>query len=1807
MFLNFNEYILLLFFYIIFLLKFRFIRTSSDNRLLGEGNFFSIYIQNKFIYISSSSEDFNVYYFDYYNEKTIQTLANYTEIIKNKNIIKVDDNNLVIVGFNNNNYFCYIEYSLSNQELIEINEGIKILYSLRFSDILNYNFRCVSNKNCILSMIDSSNFYVYKITLGSLTPNGRKIDEIIKYSGYTKNNIQCELSSDGNEFVCILSYFLFTDTYRNRYLYGDFINFQNQIFCNDENCFLGNVLRIDNENSNNKFLVCYDKKKSDSLITICRNIYLKNSVLTEESEIEVIEMKSRTPIYERALILQKYKNTIFIENDLASPINGILIIASLDFKISLMISPSLNKLQRTYSFFNDDEYYFILYTSRDPKLESNIYIEEFLSSEYREYSILSSENEIELDIFKEVGGDKVGFSLSSSIDIYQDNNLLNLKENNFIDINTHSQYKLKKKIENGIINNYYVFANQAEGDYYYTSSLINQIKIIICYKTCSECSTLYNSSSTNHYCTKCQQNYYPIYEDKNNNPEGYNCYNSNDSLGYYLDGDVYKPCDSSCKTCTNKDSCSSCKEGYYFMSFQNGSIMYENKCRNKVPEYYYFEYDTNIPTNSVYKPCYNTCKSCSGSGNYLDNKCLECKENFTSYNFDKHQCTKNFTQCVNNNTFWKLEKNNIECIDKCDKRIIISGDNKGQCINDCDEYINIVSIYQKDHLLPYECEGKSYCIPFLDCYRGSFYLSNDGKSCLRHKRCIKVDIFNKSMDPFSVEPDDENPTPIDYESKIEDMTKRFKEFKLFNEEKNDEEVLGFFNGLKIIENYNNLLLSEKKNLKENNGLYLVTSTRYNNYSITIYPLDIEDFTFNQIISPNELGFINFTKMYPSFLNYELSTSKLLLACILERHNKNTSIDDLFYILYSFNEKNEGDNDNLGKEIKLESKTEYLLNVSSKLEVQYPLKNYINKNSFVNKRNSENLVDNIKNINKHFPDVELYNIDDPFFNDICFLFTSDVGTDMTLNDRRNEYYIRDSLCEDNCTIIKIINKDKNPRAVCNCAIKTSYAIGQHGKKDDIPSYSVTNLRSFVCISETFGYNIRKNGHFWILIIILILQIYLLIIYIRHRKTIINKMLGLYDNNIQGSKNEIIKSNSDDSSFSYEIRNHDLENNLNHNNKEKIDSKQEDILSAPANVSNPPRKKIDFKKPNNNSTKTDIKIEEKDLISGNESSIIKGSVIKINERNPQENSEISFEDLQDGFETYKIDNLLEQKDKMQNNNYLESPLIKERMRKMKKIKKALRPLNETDKFKYNETCEDVLYSNLNNEKFNNKRNREITYILGGKDLFKKNLIDNVSDNEEKPRYPKNKIILKNGENNEKGILSDEEIVFSRNTLKNTKSVLKSNPKYLIDEGEGEEKNKVRIAINKNVDELFNLENKNSLAKSLGKKEFNNLKEEEEEKNSEGRIKTEVDIDTNKKIKKELQNIGKIQARPYSSIGKNNKNKKNKPSIESNFNKLMKSKIKTGPVPLIIKDKPKEVDNNKNKNSVLSKESDSKRIVLRFQEEEFEGDMGAQNIQEEKIKKKRSRNLEFLKQKSFFTSITELLETNNQEIKVEDNFILYFWKYFMKRELWILTIINKKENIPYFVRYSCLGFCISFIFLLNCFFFFESDVHKRYVNALSGKKNRLGYYFRKEFGTTICVSLLSDLIKMIIIKLVIYKFFKIGKTTKKMMKSSAEKGLTPGEVQQLNLKRQKYLKDYERNLLIYFACLMGLNIFIAYYCICYAGVFHNSIGAFLYGLLFSLIFSFIFCGVICLAIVSLSRLGIYLNNKCINSAFIVLSTLY
>ena len=215
--------------------------------------------------------------------------------------------------------------------------------------------------------------------------------------------------------------------------------------------------------------------------------------------------------------------------------------------------------------------------------------------------------------------------------------------------------------------------------------------------------------------------------------------------------------------------------------------------------------------------------------------------------------------------------------------------------------------------------------------------------------------------------------------------------------------------------------------------------------------------------------------------------------------------------------------------------------------------------------------------------------------------------------------------------------------------------------------------------------------------------------------------------------------------------------------------------------------------------------------------------------------------------------------------------------------------------------------------------------------------------------------------------------------------------------------------------------------------------------------------------------------------------------------------------------------------------------------------------------------------------------------------------KRELGLVSFRDKKKTIPYFVRWSGFTFCLIFIYLLSSVFFFEKYVHKRYLNALKGNKNSVGFYFKNEFVSSFYVSLISIIIKILFIKFVFIKLYKINKEDKKMMSHAAEKELDKDQLEELQDKRSKFLIIYKLKLIIFFASLMALSILFAYICICYAGVFRNSISYFILGFILSCIFSFIFCAFFCFIIVGTLWLGKKYKNKCLLSTYYVLSTIY
>ena len=147
------------------------------------------------------------------------------------------------------------------------------------------------------------------------------------------------------------------------------------------------------------------------------------------------------------------------------------------------------------------------------------------------------------------------------------------------------------------------FIEKCPRDSYYNES-INQI---ICKCELFQCDTCTRESLNQKLCTKCEEGYFPIYDDSYEKNYPYlNC--SQSPEGYYLDQGLYKLCYPTCKTCktegnATEHNCTECKSKYNnevnFLDYKNCYILcpddYDKLIENKS------ECVSNCSKDNIYK------------------------------------------------------------------------------------------------------------------------------------------------------------------------------------------------------------------------------------------------------------------------------------------------------------------------------------------------------------------------------------------------------------------------------------------------------------------------------------------------------------------------------------------------------------------------------------------------------------------------------------------------------------------------------------------------------------------------------------------------------------------------------------------------------------------------------------------------------------------------------------------------------------------------------------------------------------------------------------------------------------------------------------------------------------------------------------------------------------------------------------------------------------------------------------------------------------------------------------------------------
>ena len=218
------------------------------------------------------------------------------------------------------------------------------------------------------------------------------------------------------------------------------------------------------------------------------------------------------------------------------------------------------------------------------------------------------------------------------------------------------------------------------------------------------------------------------------------------------------------------------------------------------------------------------------------------------------------------------------------------------------------------------------------------------------------------------------------------------------------------------------------------------------------------------------------------------------------------------------------------------------------------------------------------------DLDLYNSSSGFYNDLCYTYTSDKGTDVTIKDRRDDYINKNfAVCEDGCQFNSY--DSATSKAKCSCPITLSIAsVGnikidkERLKENFLDITNVANFGILKCASTFLDDKITENSGFFINTIIIVAEIGgAFVFYFYSYKNFKNQIQNIFDQkltnkdnaNEEQENNEEIKENKKSS-----IKNIKFENNAppkkslideeNSKNKENSNSNKQNDLKLDINI-------------------------------------------------------------------------------------------------------------------------------------------------------------------------------------------------------------------------------------------------------------------------------------------------------------------------------------------------------------------------------------------------------------------------------------------------------------------------------------------------------------------------------------------------------------------------------------------------------------------------------------------------------------------
>ena len=475
-------------------------------------------------------------------------------------------------------------------------------------------------------------------------------------------------------------------------------------------------------------------------------------------------------------------------------------------------------------------------------------------------------------------------------------------------------------------------------------------------------------------------------------------------------------------------------------------------------------YNDNIYKYEYNNKCYKDCPN----NTYISLKNdFKCYKELEGYYLDNNIFKPCYISCKSCNTSGNINDNN--CIE-CKPNYIFKMNlfNKTNCYEICSYYFY------------FDLNNNHYCTSKKECPKEQNKLIIEKNKCIDN--CYNDDIYKYEYNNICYK-ECPNNTYLNNGNQNKiclDKLNSTNLINILNSIKENNNLNNKYDSINIIKNdilMNNIdsilnIIEKEKNdliIKEDNIIIQITSSNnqknneYNNVStINLGECEIR---LNQI--------------------YNMTNNESLLIFKVDIFEKGLLIPNIEYEIYN-------------------SKTKEQLNLThckdTKIEISIPVN-----------INEENLFK--------------YNISSDYYNDICYIYETENGTDIILNDRRNEFINNNmSLCENNCDYegYDTINK----KALCKCEVKMKFSLISEIKNNKnqllnnfIDLENSLNIKIMKCYFVLFSkIGLIKNIGSYIILSIILLNIILLIFFIIKGYKLFKNKINHILNNIRDKKKD-----------------------------------------------------------------------------------------------------------------------------------------------------------------------------------------------------------------------------------------------------------------------------------------------------------------------------------------------------------------------------------------------------------------------------------------------------------------------------------------------------------------------------------------------------------------------------------------------------------------------------------------------------------------------------------------------------------------